>query len=113
RRPARSHIGIDECGEAMALAGLAPAQGVLEYRILAIEDSFGEIHRIVVTDRELLVVHRASRQVGDFRCVVVHAASRRRGSRRAHLTSRRSSNSGMAGSSSTRGTCPRNTELPR
>ena len=74
RRPARRHIGIDECGEAVALTVLAPAQRMFEYRIVAIEDPFGEVHGIVVADREFLLIHRASGEVRGHPCVVLHAA---------------------------------------
>ena len=67
RRPARRHIGIDEGGEAVPLTVLAPAQRLLEDRIVAIEDPFGEVHRVVVADREFLLIHRARMQVGHAR----------------------------------------------
>ncbi len=58
RRPACRDVGIHEHREAMALGGFTAHHRLHKYRIVAGEHMLGEMHRVVVADREFLVVDR-------------------------------------------------------
>jgi len=108
-RPACRDVGIHEHREAMALGGFTAHHRLQKYRIVAGEHMLGEMHRVVIADREFLVVDRP----GIGRCLDqfdAHVFSRPPVC--CYLKTVSLLCSGTAAGSPTRGAWPRKTELP-
>ncbi len=116
RRKRGRDVGIDEGHETVTPPRLAPHQGVTEHRVVVCEQVLGEVHGILVVDRERLQVDGgaflgALRQGGDLGAHVGRAPVRVV-TRAAYLKTTASAGCGTSGSASTRGTWPRSTVLP-